>query len=73
MHISLSENEDLQNNTSLKPQLWENNLTEEEIQGLMNSQIKTSQALFRRIRFNYIEHMIDCYKREKKLGGAKNK
>ena len=64
LHINLQEEAKLQSKSSLKPNLWGENLTINEKQILMKGIIEASRVVFRRCRYNYISHIIDVYKSE---------
>ena len=73
-HTILNENIELQNNTLLKPNTWDRNLREGDIQSKMESLITQSKIMFCRFRYNYIQQIFAIYKSEdKELVEEKNR
>lgn len=62
LHICLQG--DLQSNENLKPCYWEKEKSIQEIQTRMGEILQESHIVFRKVRFNYIEQMIQLFKCE---------
>lgn len=64
LHIMLSQIAHLQCQPKFKPNLWGNLLSITQKQVLMEKILTDSVIIFRRCKYNYINHMIDVYKSE---------